>query len=224
MQDLCQIIGYQFKDISLLEMALTHSSYTNENHMNPLSSYERLEFLGDSVLQIISSDFLYKGYTHLPEGKLSKARASLVCETALHKSALEMGLGKYLKLSKGEEHCGGRERVSILADVVEAIIGAIYLDDGLDEAASFIYRFVLKDADSNMRFKDYKTLLQEYAQKYAALLSYELISAEGPDHDKTFKTRVLYNGEEVGSGIGKSKKAAEQNAAESALRKFNQIK
>lgn len=224
MQDLCQIIGYQFKDTSLLEMALTHSSYTNENHKNPLSSYERLEFLGDSVLQIISSDFLYKGYPHLPEGKLSKARASLVCESALHVSALEMNLGAYLRLSKGEEHCGGRERVSILADVVEAIIGAIYLDAGLLEASAFIYRFILRDADSKMRFKDYKTLLQEYAQKYGDTLCYELVKEEGPDHDKTFETRVVYNGEVVGEGIGKSKKAAEQNAAQSALRKFNQIK
>ena len=220
MKDLMSVIGYEFHDIDLLNMALTHSSYTNEQKQNPLTCYERLEFLGDAVLQIVSSDYLYRNFPDLPEGRLSKARASLVCEQALNICAQQLGLGEYLRLGKGEASCGGRNRVSILADVVEAIIGAIYLDSDLDEAKAFIYRTVLKNPEERMVMKDFKTTLQELAQKNVATLRYELTGMTGPDHDRTFEIAVYYNEEFLGSGIGKSKKAAEQEAASKALKEL----
>lgn len=217
MNSLCEVIGYNFKDIGLLETALTHSSFANETLQNPLLSYERLEFLGDAVLQIVSSDYLFHGFPGYPEGKLSKSRANLVCETSLSECAVEIGLGEYLRLSKGEDGCGGRNKISILADVVEAIIGAIYLDGGQKEASDFIYRFVLKDAQRKMMPHDFKTMLQEYAQKKTLIVRYELVSEQGPDHDKTFEICVYVGEKEYGRGVGKNKKSAEQLAAKAAL-------
>ncbi len=215
-------IQYTFKDKALLRNALTHSSYANESRVKGVSSNERLEFLGDSVLGLISSDYIFRLYRDIPEGELTKLRAALVCEQALHEQALAIGLNEFILLGHGEEAGGGRQRVSILADATEALIGAIYLDGGMEAARSFVLSFVkpnVKKQAHEGNFHDYKTMLQEIVQKNREeTLSYRLAGQEGPDHDKTFCMEVLLNSNVMASGIGHSKKEAEQAAAEAALR------
>ena len=219
MQALQKTIGYTFNNPSLLETALTHTSYANEVYKDGLRSYERLEFLGDSILGFTTAEYLLRSFPEMHEGELTKLRADLVCELSLAESAKALGLGDALRLGRGEEAGGGRRRVSIIADVVEALIAAIYLDGGLEAAKRFIYRFVLTDAGAKIRLNtDYKTMLQElFQQKKNQHLSYELISESGPDHDKEFSVRVLLNGSPVGVGTGSSKKRAEQAAARQAV-------
>ena len=219
MRQLQEAIGYSFRDLSLLETALTHTSYANEVYKDGLRSYERLEFLGDSILGFTAADYLFGAFPELHEGELTKLRAELVCEASLAETAKALGLGDHLRLGKGEEAGGGRQRVSIIADVVEAVSAAIYLDGGLAAAKRFIYNHVLVDVKARVKLNaDCKTMLQELVQqKKNQQLSYELLGESGPDHDKTFSVRVLLNGEPIGSGEGTSKKRAEQAAARQAL-------
>ena len=212
-------LGYGFRDGSLLTNALTHSSYANENRAEGGSSNERLEFLGDSVLGVVTAEYLYAVTPPLPEGSMTKLRAELVCEGALHKAALELELGASLRLGRGEERTGGRERASILADATEAVIAAIFLDGGFECAKKFILGRILDGADIACEpAGDFKTELQELVQqKSGSALCYEQISESGPDHDKTFAFRVLLNGDEAGRGQGRTKKEAEQAAARAAL-------
>ena len=217
MDELERKLGYSFKDKELLLTALTHSSYANERSCD---SYERLEFLGDSILGCVTAEFLYRHEGKTPEGRMTRLRAELVCESSLHKVASELELGKYLRLGRGEEHTGGRERVSILADIVEAIIAAMYLDSGMEQPRIFIMDRLLKNAEigEQHRIKDYKTELQEVVQRVSGQrIGYEPVSESGPDHDKTFVFRVTVNGRTVGEGSGKTKKEAEQMAACKAL-------
>lgn len=218
MKELETKIGYTFHNPGLLFRALTHSSYANESH-GTLSSNERLEFLGDSVLGIIAADYLFNNYKHLPEGELTKLRAALVCETSLHGFAREIQLGQYLKLGRGEVHTGGRERPSILADAFEALIAAIYLDSGIEQARKFVLAFLVPAVSMHRKaFKDYKTTLQEIIQKNPEeRLEYVLTGESGPDHDKRFEVEIHLNSNVMGRGIGKSKKQAEQEAAREAL-------
>ena len=212
-------IGYRFHDRELLKTALTHSSYANEKH-GVSESYERLEFLGDSILGHVTAEFLYRHEPPLPEGRMTRLRAELVCEVSLHKTALALDIGHYMRLGKGEEHTGGRERPSILADMVEAIIAALYLDSGMDEARRFIMEHILRDAElgDGHRSTDYKTRLQELVQRQSnQVITYRLAEETGPDHDKTFTFEVLINGAVSGRGSGKTKKEAEQMAASRAL-------
>ena len=215
-------IGYCFRDKSLLKQALTHSSFSNEQKINKWKNYERIEYLGDAVLELISSDYFYHAYPEETEGNLTKMRASAVCEQALAITARELQLGGYMVFGKGEEQNGGRERESIIADAVEAIIGAIYLDGGLEQAKKFIHGFVLNDLDHKRLFYDAKSILQERIQE-AKLgeLTYELIREEGPEHEKNFVMEARLNGETIGTGQGKSKKTAQQHAAYDALLKQN---
>lgn len=211
-------LGYEFKNKKLLETALTHSSYANERDT---MSYERLEFLGDSILGLVTADFLYRHEPQLPEGRMTKLRAELVCEASLHKVALELGLGQYMRLGRGEEHTGGRERPSILADMVESIIAAMYMDSGsLDNSRRFVEERILKGAElgEQHRSADYKTQLQELVQKKADQhIRYELSGESGPDHNKVFSFKVYINDEPAGEGSGRTKKEAEQMAACRAL-------
>jgi len=217
-------IGYTFNSKQLLVQALTHSSYANEHKSTHLKDNERLEFLGDAILDLVVSDFLYKKHRNFPEGDLSKLRASIVCEAFLTNVAKQIHLGTFLLLGKGEEMTGGRTRTSILADAVEAVIGAIYLDKGLKEAQTFIFNkivFFKESLSASKISEDYKTHLQELIQKESAdPLSYHVISEEGPDHDKCFNVEVKHKGKILGTGNGKSKKEAEQNAAYIALQKL----
>ena len=210
------IIGYSFKNLNLIKTALTHSSYANERGLGECN--ERLEFLGDSVLGVVTADYFYHNLNHLPEGEMTKRRAACACEKSLYKFAKEIDLGTYIFLGRGEENMGGRDRASILADAFEAVIAAIYLDGGLDEARKFVLRFVKKAANENISLKDYKTELQEIIQKNPdEHLSYVLVGESGPDHDKRFEVEVLLNSNVIGCGIGRSKKLAEQEAARQAL-------
>jgi len=214
------MIGYQFKDVSLLENALRHSSYANEHRDKGFSSNERLEFLGDSILGMITAEYLYKLFPREPEGVLTRTRAALVCEDSLAKTAAALELGGWIKVSRGELHNSGTVRKSIQADAVEAIIAAIYLDGGRAPAEQFIHRFIL-DRHS-IKNHDYKTRFQELVQRTPGhTICYEAVSATGPAHDRTFVSRVLYDGTEVGRGSGKSKKEAEQSAACQALQKLS---
>ena len=213
-------LGYSFRNRALLETALTHSSYANENRASGIVCNERLEFLGDSVLGVTVADFLYRHFPDMPEGRMTRLRAEIVCEQSLHRVALELHLGDYLRLGKGEEHNGGRKRASILSDAVEAVIAAMYLDAGMETAAGFIHRCLLDDvrAIETPTFTDYKTSLQELVQRHSGqVLSYELVGEEGPDHAKTFRVQVCLNGDPIGRGIGRTKKEAEQAAAANAL-------
>lgn len=216
-------IGYSFKDSQNLLLALTHSSYANENKAEKLKSNERLEFLGDAVLNIVISEMIYKKYSHLSEGEMTKARANIVCETSLMKCANEIDIGNYLLLGKGEELTGGRTRASILSDAFESLIGAIYLDGGMKSAGSFIRRIMkrlVSDSVNGVFFLDYKTQLQEIVQKNGEVrIAYEIVEEKGPDHNKLFKSQVRIGDRIMGAGEGKSKKEAEQNAAKSALQK-----
>ena len=211
-------IGYQFSNQGLLRQALTHSSYAHEHHMKPLSDNERLEFLGDAVLEVVSSEFLYQNYPDYPEGNLTKTRASLVCEPTLAFCTEEIHLGDYLFLGKGEDMGGGRKRKSILSDALEAVIGAIYLDGGFANAKEFVLKFILTDIEHKQLFYDSKTILQELVQgRCDKQLHYRLVREEGPDHDKCFITEALIGDEVIGQGQGHTKKAAEQEAAYHAL-------
>ena len=224
MDKLEQKIGYRFRNRELLVTALTHSSYANERH-GEAQSYERQEFLGDSILGLVTAEFLFTHEPPLPEGRMTRMRAELVCEASLHKTALELGLGSYMRLGRGEEHTGGRERPSILADMVEAVIAAIYLDSGMEEARRFILARVLRDAafDDSHRSADYKTRLQELVQRKSnQVIAYDLVEETGPDHDKTFTFEVLINGAVSGRGSGKTKKEAEQMAAARALESYRE--
>ena len=216
--ELEQVIGYEFNEQRLLQQALTHSSFANEKHMKKLSDNERLEFLGVAVLEVVSSEFLYKEHTDLPEGDLTKLRASIVCEPTLALCTREIDLGKYLYLGKGENLTGGRGRKSILSDALEAVIGAIYLDGGFEPAKAFIHRFILTDIEHKKLFYDSKTILQEIVQeKGIQPVEYILTGESGPDHDKQFTVSVQVNGQVVGNGTGHTKKAAEQAAAYQAI-------
>ena len=211
-------IGYRFTDRQLLTQAMTHSSYANEHRLNKLECNERLEFLGDSVLEVVSSDFLYHKYPERPEGDLTKIRASIVCEPTLAYCAEDIDLGAYLLLGKGEEATGGRGRASVVSDAMEALIGAIYLDGGFEPAKAFIHRFILTDIEHKKLFYDSKTILQEVVQgHYEEPLHYELIGEEGPDHDKRFLVEAVIGNTTIGEGSGHTKKAAEQEAAYQAL-------
>ena len=217
-KELQNVIGYEFKQEGLLRQALTHSSYANEKHMRKLSDNERLEFLGDAVLEVVSSDFLFKNYPKLSEGDLTKFRASIVCEPTLALCTKEIDLGKYLYLGKGENQTGGRLRKSILSDAMEAVIGAIYLDGGIEKAREFVHRFILTDVENKKLFYDSKTILQEIVQgNYSENLHYVILSEEGPDHDKSFTVEARIGDMPIGRGNGHTKKAAEQEAAYQAL-------
>ncbi|MBQ8503629.1 MAG: ribonuclease III [Clostridia bacterium] len=210
-------IGYKFNNINLLETALTHSSYANEKQPSRECN-ERLEFLGDSVLGVITAEYFYHNVKHLPEGEMTKKRAACACEKSLFCFAKEIELGKYIYLGRGEENTGGRNRASILADAFEAVIAAIYLDGGLDEARKFVLDFVKKSATQQMSIRDYKTELQEIIQKNPdEHLSYTLVGESGPDHNKRFEVEVNLNSNVIGCGTGRSKKIAEQQAAKQAL-------
>ena len=215
-------IGYQFRNITLLQNALSHSSYANERWHDSLKSNERLEFLGDSVLGMLVADYLYRTFPDRPEGELTRMRADMVCETTLATVANRLELGKHLLLGKGEELGGGRKRDSILADAVESVIAACYLDGGMDAAVQFIQKFILVNVPvTKLHNADYKTALQELVQqKKNQVLSYNLVGESGPDHDKEFRVELTLNGEVVGAGIGSSKKRAEQAAAHDAMEKL----
>lgn len=213
-----QVIGYQFKNRDLLIQALTHSSFVNEQKINKKPDYERLEFLGDAVLEMISSEFLYKKYPDKKEGEMSKIRASLVCEPALAFCAEQIELKKYIQLGKGEETTGGRNKESIIADVMEAVIGALFLDGGIEQSKRFIDTYVLTNADSMAMFSDSKSILQEFVQGGGlGQIKYEICGESGPEHDKIFEVRVFVGDKNLGEGTGKTKKAAEQKAAYQAL-------
>lgn len=220
-KDLEEAIGYRFRNISLLQNALTHSSYANERWRNSLASNERLEFLGDSILGMIVAEHLYRNFPDRPEGELTRIRADLVCEKTLAKVANQVSLGQYLQLGHGEEQGGGRTRDSILADAVESVIAASYLDGGFEPPLAFIRRFILCDipeTTTSLRNTDYKTTLQELVQqKKDQVLTYVLTGESGPDHNKEFWVEVLLNGTVIGKGTGRSKKRAEQDAARAAL-------
>ncbi len=218
LQMLEERIGYRFRDIGLLKQALTHSSYTNEQKINKQKHYERLEFLGDAVLELVSSEFLFHTHPDMPEGEMTKTRASMVCEPSLAFCAADLELGQFLLLGKGEESTGGRKRDSITSDVMEAVIGAIFLDGGMEPAQKFINRFVLSDLEDKQLFYDSKTNLQELVQgTLKQEIHYKPVGEYGPEHDKTFMVEVHINGEKVGAGEGRTKKAAEQKAAYEAL-------
>ncbi|MBQ3513581.1 MAG: ribonuclease III [Lachnospiraceae bacterium] len=210
-------IGYSFSNIQLLEQAFSHSSYINERKVNHGESYERMEFLGDAVLELVVSQYLFDHYKEKPEGELTKLRASLVCEATLSQCARIMGIGDYLLLSKGEELTGGRQRESILCDVFEAVLGAIYIDGGLVAARTHVERFLMTDIEEKQLFYDAKTILQEKMQKDGNKVTYELVEERGPQHSKEFVVQAVIDGNVVGKGIGKTKKAAEQMAAYNTL-------
>ncbi len=219
MKELENRIGYHYKDIRFLENALTHSSYANEARHGTRSN-ERLEFLGDAVLSIVVSDYIYRNCPGLPEGELSKLRAALVCEKSLCRFSRALRLGDYLRLSRGERNLGGADRPSILADAFEAVIASIYLDGGMEEARKFILCYVEPEIRNPKpkAFKDYKTTLQEIIQKNPEeRLEYVLVGEEGPDHNKHFSVEVHLNNNVIGRGGGRSKKEAEQQAAREAL-------
>lgn len=221
-KDLETAIGYQFRNIMLLQNALTHSSYANERWHDSLKSNERLEFLGDSVLGMVVAEHLYRSFPNRPEGELTRMRADMVCETSLAAVADTIGLGQHLLLGHGEERFGGRNRASILADAVESVIAASFLDGGMDAARAFIEKFILTNVPvKTLANKDYKTSLQELVQqKKDQVLVYTLVGESGPDHDKEFRVEVSLNGKPIGTGVGSSKKRAEQDAARAALQEL----
>ena len=223
-EELEEIIGVHFQDQTLLYRALSHSSYANEHKTNGTGDNERLEFLGDAVLELVSSRHLYLQYPELPEGDLTKLRASLVCENTLAMCARQIGLPKYLLLGKGEEHTGGRSRNSIVSDAMEALIGAIYLDRGMEEADAFVLRFILNDIEHRKLFFDSKTILQEVVQREypGEVLVYHLLREEGPAHDKHFEMEACIGQMTLGRGKAATKKGAEMEAAYQALIELKQ--
>ena len=221
-KDLEAAIGYHFQNITLLQNALTHSSYANECWHDSLKSNERLEFLGDSILGMVVAEYLYKNFPDRPEGELTRMRADMVCETSLASVAARIDLGKHLQLGNGEERFGGRNRASILADAVESVIAACFLDGGMEAAKAFVQQFVLCDVPvKKLHNQDYKTALQELVQqKKDQVLTYALVGESGPDHAKCFMVEVSLNGKPVGKGEGSSKKRAEQDSARDAIDKL----
>lgn len=214
-----KIIGINFKNPALLSNALVHSSYANERKMSKDKNNERLEFLGDAVLELVTSTYLFNTYKKEPEGKLTKLRASLVCEPTLAICAKDISLGEYLMLSRGEDMTGGRERDSILSDAFEAVIGAIYMDQGIEAARVFIETHLLKDVENKVLFFDAKTHLQEIVQGEGnETLNYVLVNEEGPDHQKQFTVEARIGERVIGKGVGRSKKTAEQHAAYEAIK------
>ena len=222
MKTLEEKLGYTFQNRALLENALTHSSCANESR-GKLQSNERLEFLGDSILGMVVADHLYRNHPDLPEGVLTRTRAALVCEDSLVVVAEELGLGQYLRLGKGEETGGGRNRPSIRADAVEAVLAAVYLDGGIGSARKIIQKYILsREVAGLTKPRDYKTALQELVQRESGqVLAYRLTGEEGPDHNKRFFVEVTLNGKSVGQGSGRSKKEAEQMAAKAAIEVLN---
>ena len=215
-------LNYQYKNTFLLEEALTHSSYANEHRNKNVKDNERLEFLGDAILDLVISEYLFKKYPQMPEGDLSKTRASIVCEGSLAKMSKMIGLGEYIFLGKGEELTGGRQRPSVLADGFEALVGSLFLDGGFERAKAFLVDTLIAEVEQMVTietlYKDYKTLLQEYIQKTSnEAILYEVVAEEGPDHDKCFHVEVYHDTICLGRGVGKSKKEAEQDAAKNAL-------
>ncbi len=210
-------ISYRFRDRTHIETALTHKSFTNEVVTGRSTSYERYEFLGDAILEFITSEFLYHTYPDLPEGKLTKLRASLVCEFTLSKIARNLHFGEYAKFSKGELRTGGPKRDSILCDLFESVLGAIYLDGGLEPSKTYVQRFLLTDIEHKARFYDAKTSLQEYAQKQGVMITYKLLFEEGPEHSKVFHVQAFMGEKALAKGAGSSKKSAEQEAAYASM-------
>jgi len=219
--ELENLIGYSFKDKSLLEIAFTHKSYTNENIIKKHESYERFEYLGDAILEFLVSRYLFETYPDMPEGELTRLRASIVCEFTLSKLSRDLKLGSYGYFSKGEKNTGGPNRDSILCDMFESLLGAIYLDGGLVEADCFVKKLLLTDIEHKKLYYDSKSKLQEYAQKNNICLIYNLLSETGPDHDKLYRVNVELDNNIVAEGSGHSKKTAEQNAAFLALKNLN---
>ncbi|SCH86735.1 Ribonuclease 3 [uncultured Clostridium sp.] len=218
LEELENKLGYHFHDRRLLEHALCHSSYANERHWDKLMNNERLEFLGDAVLELATSEYLYQNYPTMPEGEATRTRASIVCEQTLALCARDLGLGEWLMLGKGEELTGGRDRDSITSDAMEALLGAIYLDGGFANAKEFVHHFILNDIEHKKLFYDSKTILQEQIQSETEEpIHYELVKEEGPDHNKRFTVNVVLGEKVLGSGSGRTKKAAEQEAAYRAL-------
>ena len=218
LEELENKLGYNFHARRLLEHALCHSSYANERHWDRLQNNERLEFLGDAVLELATSEFLYQNYPTMPEGEATRTRASIVCEQTLALCARDLGLGEWLRLGKGEELTGGRDRDSITSDAMEALLGAIYLDGGFANAKEFVHHFILNDIEHKKLFYDSKTILQEQIQSETEEpIHYELVKEEGPDHNKRFTVNVVLGEKVLGSGSGRTKKAAEQEAAYRAL-------
>ncbi len=219
-----QIIGYVFRDRGVLLEAITHRSYANENRMVRMKDNERLEFLGDAIVDLQISQYLFNKYPDMPEGNLSKIRASIVCEGSLAKVARSIALGRYILLGKGEEMTGGRERASILADLFEAVAGALLVDGGTEAVTQFLTRTLIASVDDVALadlYTDYKTLLQEVIQKESTVqLRYEVVDEKGPDHEKHFYVKVYHKEVCLGEGVGKSKKEAEQQAAKRALQKL----
>ena len=226
LEELEKKIGYTFQDKSKLKLAMTHSSYANEKTGGKQENNERLEFLGDAVLELVSSQFLFKMYPKKPEGDLTRLRASIVCESTLALCAREISLGSFLLLGKGEDITGGRERPSVTSDALEALIGAIYLDGGFAAAENFIEKFVLKDIEKKQLFFDSKTNLQQIVQRDfpEEELTYRIVKESGPDHNKTFQVEVYIGEQMFGTGSGPSKKNAEQEAAYQALLKLQSEK
>lgn len=223
LNELEQKIGYRFSDFSYLEHAMRHSSYCNEQKMDRFMNNERLEFLGDAVLELVTSEFLYLNYPKMPEGEATRKRASMVCEQTLALCAKEIELGSYLYLGKGEDHTGGRERASVISDALEALIGAIYLDGGFTSAKEFVERFILNGIEEKQLFFDSKTIFQEMMQSITTEpIHYKMVGEEGPDHCKTFTVELFVGDRSAGIGSGKSKKAAEQAAAYDAIKKIKQ--
>ena len=221
LSDLEKKIGYRFREFSLLEHAMRHSSFCNEQKMDKLQNNERMEFLGDAVLELVTSEFLYTKYPKMPEGEATRKRASMVCEQTLALCAKELELGSYLFLGKGEELTGGRDRASVTSDALEALIGAIYLDGGFTNAKEFIEKYVLNGIEEKQLFFDSMTIFQEMMQSVTSeVIHYELIGQEGPDHCKTFEVELFVGERSAGKGTGKSKKAAEQAAAYDAIKKI----
>ena len=221
LKELEQKIGYTFRDFSLLERAMMHSSFTNEKNLPKYKCNERLEFLGDAVLELVSSEFLFRESPKMPEGELTKTRASMVCEPSLALCARDIGLGGYLLLGKGEEATGGRLRDSVTSDAMEALIGAVYLDGGFTSAKEFIHKFVLTDLEDKKLFYDSKTILQEIVQAgKKGDITYRLVREEGPVHNKSFEVQVMIGGTPYGEGKGRTKKSAEQQAAYQAILKL----
>ena len=216
-----ELIGYHFQNPELLRTALTHKSFAAEYHVREVPQYERLEFLGDSILEYVSSEALFERYPDLPEGELTKRRASLVCEYTLSKITKELGYGDYVILGKGEDLTGGRERPSILCDLFESVLGAIYLDGGMEPARAYVSRHLLTDLEHKTLFTDAKTILQEYAQTRGLELSYELLDQSGPDHLKVYITRVMMGGIPYETGESHSIKGAQMEAAHKTLKKLD---
>ena len=220
LEELEKVLGYKFNDKNHLYTALTHKSYVNEKMCGHRVSYERYEFLGDAILEYLTSRFLFEEYPDKPEGELTKLRASLVCEFTLSKISRELKLGEYAFFSKGEKNTGGPNRESILCDMFESVLGAIYLDGGIEDADKFVRRYLLTDIEHKHLFYDSKSKLQEYAQKKDKKLAYNLIKESGPEHDKLFEVNVLLGDEILAEGEGHSRKSAEQTAAYNALKKL----